>query len=110
MKKKVKIISNKIIEGVNERGEWRMNEMHVKWEEGGEGGTDPYEQETVLTVSGFVQHGKLKSAIELNADVPVTMYFGVRTYNDRKFVRVSGYLPKEFMAETKEKADDDKPF
>ena len=95
--------------GVNERGDWCMTDMQVSWDEETASG-ETSQQRTVVTVSGWLNHGKIAVLRENNSKVNMTMYFGTREYEGKVFCSNRAYLPKELMCATKEESDQNTPF
>lgn len=100
MQKLAKILGYTFKEGVSGKtGEpYRINEVHVKWQEQPTG-AQPYDQEMVMSVMGFINDTNIQHNIVMGTPVSITFYVGVRSWNDRKFTDIKGYLPKDMMEE-----------
>lgn len=110
MKKNVKIVSVQPEKtGTNERGEWCITDMRVQWQEDGANG-EPFVQETVVSVSGWLNKLKLSVLMENNSTVNMTMYFGVREYQGKLYCSNRAYLPKELMCESREESLNNTPL
>lgn len=78
--------------------EWSLTDIDVTWTVE-QPGRDSYTQSCCGMVNGKVNTEVLNQYYAMGKEILITMYVGVRVWNDRHFTNVDIYLPKELMLE-----------
>lgn len=78
--------------------DWALTDVVVQWTVA-QPGTEPYTQECLGTVRGWINRDVVQQYLREGTEITVTVYFGTRLWNNKVFNKIDIYLPKSMMLE-----------